>query len=114
MVLLATTEKGGAWWVAPASARASWLNSCTMGRPISLLVCKQEDKLSAAQAAACQASLAQCALMPMPLCSSMGIEGFQVAVVSTGKLSASMKPLQGIQFLEHFYSRTLAGALSPQ
>jgi hypothetical protein len=39
MVLLATTEKGGTTWAAPASTRASRVNSCTIGLPISLLAC---------------------------------------------------------------------------
>ena len=39
MVLLATTEKGGTIWLAPASTKASRVNSCTIGLPISLLAC---------------------------------------------------------------------------
>ena len=39
MVLLATTEKGGTMCAAPASTRASRVNWCTIGLPISLLAC---------------------------------------------------------------------------
>lgn len=44
MVLLDTMEKGGTAWVAPASLRASRLNSYTMGRPTSLLACSQHTR----------------------------------------------------------------------
>ena len=43
MVLLDTIEKGGPAWVAPASLKASRLNSCTIGRPTSLLACSQQN-----------------------------------------------------------------------